>query len=289
VFAVAASPPLSNQELSALAAPLAAAGTDKLLLCESDEFTVPADDSRQGRALDAAVARVPPMFVLFPAGGVGSVLGPPLAARVGGPFAPWVDFVVSEATCPAADGRSRVQVLRLRPDGRSQRRLDPAQIERPIIVTVCAGRSPVVHGTERSLEIEVLPVPPRPTRAAPVTLARAPNPFASLQEASVLVLLGEGESSREDVLATLSAEAGAGFTVARVADVPAAVLAGCCPEVVVKVGRSGALTARAPRTRIVLAAALSPDELPPDDVDVVWPVASPAELSGLLRNLGNQV
>ena len=286
VFAVAATPPLSTAELTALAHPLAIAGTDKLLLCESEAFAGPTDDAIHGRALDAAVARVPPMLVLFPAGGAGAVLGPSLAARVSGPFAPWCDFVVSDSAQAPWDGRSRVQLVRLRRDGRTQRRLDPASIERPIVATVRAGRPPAFQGQDRNLEVEVLAVPARAPNAIPTVVAEAANPFARLQEAAVLILLGDCDPAHAETLLAAGERLGPDSVVARAAEIPVGVLAGCCPEVVVRVGHSTAVTARAPRTRVVLAAPLGPDEVPPDDVDLVWPMTTPSELSALLRGLG---
>jgi len=286
VFAVAATAPLTTEALSALARPLALAGTDKLLLCESDAFAAATDDGIHGRALDAAVARVPPMLVLFPAGGAGPVLGPSLAARVSGPFAPWCDFVVSDSAQAPWDGRSRVQLVRLRPDGRSQRRLDPAAIERPIVATVRAGRPPPFQGQERNMEIEVLAVPARAPNAVPTVLAAAPNPFAPLQQAAVLILIGDCDPAHADALLAAGDRLGPDSAVARADDIPAGVLAGCCPEILVRVGHSRVVTARAPRTRVVLAAPLGPDEAPPDDVDLVWPMATAAELRALLHGLG---
>lgn len=286
LFAVAATAPLSTAALTTLAHPLALAGADKLLVCEGDAFAGPTDDGIHGRALDAAVARVTPMLVLFPAGGAGAVLGPSLAARVSGPFAPWCDFVVSDAAQAPWDGRSRVQVVRLRPDGRSQRRLDPASIERPIVATVRAGRQPAPQGQDRNLEVEVLAVPARAPNAVPTLLGQAPNPFASLQEAAVLILLGDCDPAHAETLLAASDHLGPDSAVAKVAEIPPGVLAGCCPEIVVRVGHSTAVTARAPRTRVVLAADLGPDEVPPDDVDLVWPMTTPAELTTLLRGLG---
>lgn len=286
VFAVAATAPLTTAELATLAHPLALAGTDKLLLCESDAFAGPTDDGIHGRALDAAVARVPPMMVLFPAGGAGTVLGPSLAARVSGPFAPWCDFVVSESPHAPWDGRSRVQLVRLRRDGRSQRRLDPAAIERPIVATVRAGRPPASSGQPRNLEVEVLAVPARAPNAVPAVLAEAPNPFAPLQQAAVLILIGACDPAHADALLATRERLGPDSAIARADEIPAGVLADCCPDILVRVGHSGAVTARAPRTRVVLAAAVGPDEVPPEDVDLVWPMTTPAELTALLHGLG---
>ncbi|HEY8927052.1 MAG TPA: hypothetical protein VIU64_21865 [Polyangia bacterium] len=318
VFALVATPPLGNKSLVALSVPLAAAGADKLLLCEADEFAGPPDDAVAGRALDAAVARIPPVMVLFPAGGTGAVLGPPLAARLGAPFAPWSDFVVSDADGKALRGRGRVQVLRLRPDGRTRRRLDPAQIERPIIATVGAGRCPAPSGSERNLEIDVLPMaPPRINRPVARVVAQEPSPHEALPQAAVLILVADGDPSATAINAAW-AERMAGGTrgaslspdsppshlaplapardpglplpvaVASADRTPRSVLAACCPEIVIRVDSCTATTARSPRTLVIRATSSDPGAQgpPPDDVDVVWWFGSAAELVDLALQLG---
>jgi len=314
VFALVATPPLGNKSLVTLSVPLAASGADKLLLCEADEFAGPPDDAIAGRALDAAVARIHPVLVLFPAGGTGAVLGPPLAARLGAPFAPWCDFVVSDADGKALRGRSRVQVLRLRADGRTRRRLDPAQIERPIIATVGAGRCPPTTGSERNLEIDVLPLPPpRANRPVARVVAEALNPHEALPQAAVLVLVADGDPAAPAIVAALAermrdhprsdrpsssplaplapvAPAGLPPTVAvaNAGQTPRSVLAACCPEIVIRVDSCTAVTARSPRTLVIRATSSDPATQgpPPDDVDVVWWFNSPAELVDLAVQLG---
>jgi len=290
VYAVVPSPPLSNRELAALSTPIAAAGADKLLLCEAPEFAEPPADDNHGRALDAAIARVPPMLIIFPAGGVGAVMASPLAARLGGPYVPWADFMISDADAEALRSRSRVQVLRVRPDGRSRRRLDPAQIERPIVATVCAGLYTTPNPTDapRGLEVDVLPVPPRADAELRI-LEHEPNPSAVIQEASVIILLGEPEANLLAFRELLDAKLPEGTFVARAAAIPTAVLASCCPEILIKVGGSDPMTARSPRTRVILALPVESDAessvTPPEDVDIVWLLSSPSELRDLVAAL----
>jgi len=285
VFAVVAAPPLSNRELAALSAPIAAAGADKLLLCEAPEFAEPPSDDNHGRALDAALARVSPMLIIFPAGGIGAVLAAPLAARLGGPYVPWADFMISDADPETLRNRSRVQVLRIRPDGRSRRRLDPAQIERPIVATVCSGLYAGPEATEarHALEVDVLPVPPR-AHAELRIVEHTPNPLASVLEASVIILLADGEASLgfDELLET---KLPAGMVAARASTISAAVLASCCPEIVIKVGESRGMTARSPRTRVILALREETNVLPPEDVDILWLLSSPAELKDAVAAL----
>jgi len=317
VFALVATPPLGNKSLVTLSVPLAAAGADKLLLCEADEFAGPPDDAIAGRALDAAVARIPPVLVLFPAGGTGAVLGPPLAARLGAPFTPWSDFMVSDSDGKALRGRSRVQVLRLRGDGRTRRRLDPAQIERPIIATVGAGRCPPATGSERNLEIDVLPLPPpRANRPVARVVTQAPSPHEALSQAAVLILVADGDPTAAAIVEALAERAAgsprregpspastqplaslaplaapappAAVAIANANRTPRSVLAACCPEIVIRVDACTATTARSPRTLVIRATSSDPAAQgpPADDVDVVWWFGSAAELVDLALQLG---
>lgn len=285
MYAVVPSPPLSNRALAALSTPIAMAGADKLLLCEAPEFDEPPSDDNQGRALDAAIARVAPMLIIFPAGGVGASLAPPLAARLGGPYVPWADFMISDADAETLRSRSRLQVLRVRPDGRSRRRLDPGQIERPIVATVCAGLyvAPAPTGTPRSLEVDVLPVPERAETDLRIIEHEA-NPLAALQEASVIVLVADPEADA-DFRELLDATVPAGTIVARASTLTSAALAACCPEILIKVGGCDRMTARSPRTRVILAVSSDPPTPPPEDIDIVWLLSSPSEVRDLVAAL----
>ena len=296
-----AAPPLATAELEALAAPIAQAGADKLLLCESDDFADPPLDATHGRALDAAVARVPPMLVLFPAGGAGAALGPPLAARLGGPFAPWCDFLTSESDGPVPDDAGRVQLVHLRPDGRSRRRLDPLEIERPIVATLGAGRRSPGSGSLRNLEVEVIASAKGPGHSIAVVKERAPDPHAAFELASVLVLIADGSNPEVGTDATgrtlrlwdmLAVNHSPGTMVGLASDIPVPVLAACCPDVVLKIGPSPALTSRSARTRVVLVAPPGSPDLTSEDVDIVWQIQSPdditpASLATLLAEIGD--
>jgi len=285
LYAVALTSPLSAEELEALARPIGEAGADKLLLCEANDFAGPPLDFTHGRGLDAAAARVPPMMVLFPAGGAGDTLGPSLAARLGGPFAPWCDFLTTDAETTGPEGSGRVQLIHCRQDGRSRRRLDPLEIERPIVATLFAGRRSAPVGSARDLETEVLSsiAPIRPLTSVQLQTDRQTwDRREILSLASVLVLIGNGDDGLPLIPPEiLRAGAPPGVAVECAADVPAAVLGGCCPEIVLKIGRSPARTARAPRTRVVLAAvAPTPaDDLATEEVDVLWPFRSREDLT----------
>lgn len=301
VFVLVATSPLGNKSLAALAIPLAAAGADKLLLCEAEELADPPDDATCGRALDAAVARIPPLLALFPSGGTGAVLGPPLAARLGAPFVPWGDLMVSEADGHSLRGSGRVHVLRLRRDNRSRRRLDPSHIERPIVVTLGAGRCPPPTGNERNLEIEVLPLPPARTPRLPArALSEPPYPHAALPLAAVLVIVADDAPGAEEIVSAFVQRLGetpdpsASVAVLLASRAPRSVLAACCPEIIVRVGASLATTARSPRTRVILASpgggAGAPDATSQgtEDVDVLWSFSSPQEVVEMVVRLGER-
>lgn len=277
-FAIVVTTPLSTEQLEMLAAPIAEAGADKLLLCEAEEFSSPPDDATHGRALDAAAARVPPMLVLFPAGGTGTNLGPSLAARLGGHFAPWSDFSTTDAETPFPVGAGRIQVVHLRPDGRTRRRLDPLEIERPIVVTLGSGRCPPRTGTLRDLEVDVVSSVRPIERVLPVEKERAPSAYAHLEQANVLVLIGDGPDGQPVMPPDeIARDAPAGTVAVHASRVPRAVLAACCPDVLLKVGPSPVHTARSPRTRVVLMTTGETDPAP-DEIDVLWTVAESAGL-----------
>jgi len=290
-FAVVVTTPLSTEQLEALAGPIGAAGADKLLLCEAEEYGEPPENATHGRALDSAAARVPPMMVLFPAGGTGAALGPALAARLGGPFAPWCDFLTTEADEPSPDGAGRIQLVHFRGDGRTWRRLDPMEIERPIVATLGAGRRPPATGTLRELEVEVISNLRPAAGPLPIEVERAPSAFAHVELAAVLVLVADGADG-EPLLSTadVGREAPVGTVVARASRVPTGVLGACCPDILLKIGASPAQTARSPRTRVVLVAIGGAPEPAPEEIDVLWTVGSVADLSSdVLRKLLGEI
>jgi hypothetical protein len=88
----------------------------------------------------------------------------------------------------------------------------------------------------------------------------------------------------------LRAGPGAGVEVVLISDVPASLLATCCPDLIVKLGLFPTLAARSPRTRVIQAMLPGwPEAAPEDvDVDVVWQLGSPAELPELMRRIGGR-
>ena len=149
-----------------IALQLGRAGADKVLACEGPGLGAPPLDLTHGAALYAAVERVPPLLVLFPAGGAGTQLGPGLASRLGGAFAASADLELGEAATPLADGIGRIVVRRWRGDRSSYRRLDPVELERPVIAILPSGERSPSTAARRSRS-RSSPASPRPSWACP--------------------------------------------------------------------------------------------------------------------------
>ena len=275
----------------ALAAALGRAGADRILVCEGAGLGAPALDVTHGRALFTAAERVPPIVMLFPAGGPGEELGPPLAVRLGAAYARAVDFRVSEEAGPLADGVGRITLRRWRADLSGYRELDPVEIERPIVALLGAHGIAREEGTP-DIDVEVIacaPVPEVPL----VELDSEPDDLETVVQARALVLLGPGVASQ--VADSLRAAAPAGVVIADGATAPRA-LAAASPEFLLDVGGAGSQidVGLSPRARLGLIR-LPPQEASPGDGeparqvhDLVWAPtgADPwTELAAALRTV----
>jgi hypothetical protein len=260
-------------------AKLGRAGADKVLLCEGPGLSAPALDATHGAALYAAVERIPPLLVLFPAGGAGPELGPGLAARLGGAFAAAADLEVGEAQVALADGVGRVFVRRWRRDRSAYRRLDPVELERPVIAVLPAGAVPPDAGTS-DVEIEVIACTP-PAKVGVVEISSEPDDQAAVALSTTLVVVDPALGP--EAIASLRDAARPGLTFVSEGAAPAA-LAGAVPQIVIGVGACELAVACTPRSRIgrVLAPGADPAGAPP--ADVVWPV--PAGTTTFLSDLG---
>ncbi|HEY6477180.1 MAG TPA: hypothetical protein VI456_11410 [Polyangia bacterium] len=261
---------MNDREIDrAVVARLGRAGADKVLLCEGTGLGAPPLESTHGPALQAAVGRVAPLLVLFPAGGAGPALGPSLAARIGAAYAAAADLEVSEATAPLADGVGRVFVRRWRGSRAGYRRLDPVEIERPVIAILAAGIAPTGVGSEE-IDVDVIACPP--PKENPISeIASEPDADAGIPLARVLVVVDPALGP--DAVARLSA--GAPRQVAVVDRARAsAVLAQSAPEVLVTVGDVELPATGTPRGRV--GAILVGDGAAPAAraVDVLWRIPS---------------
>jgi hypothetical protein len=250
---------------------LGRAGADKVLLCEGTGLSAPALDATHGAALYAAVERIPPLLVLFPAGGAGAELGPGLAARLGGAFAAAADLELGEALVPLADGVGRVFVRRWRRDRSAYRRLDPVELERPVIAVLPAGMVPPDVGTSE-VEIEVIACMP-PARVGVVELSSEPDDQAMVALSTTLLVVDPALGA--EAMATLRGAARPGLTVIA-AGAAENGLANAVPRVVIGVGNCELGVSGTPRSRIgrVLPPGTPADGQPP--ADVVWPADASA-------------
>jgi hypothetical protein len=246
VFALVMSDPLPAARLDDLAATLGTAGADRVLLCEGAGLGDPALDATHGRALLTAAERIPPILVLFPAGGPGGELGPPLAARLGAAFGPASDLEVSEVVEPLPEGVGRLRLRRWRADRSGYRRLDPVEIERPVIAILGAHGEPTQAGTP-DVEVDVIACPPA---GAPgiVELASEPDELAALPLARGLVLLRRASESR--LKTKLQAAVPTAVAVVDLDDVSSAALASSSPEFVLEIGHGELAVGISPRTRL---------------------------------------
>lgn len=278
VFAIV----LNDREIEgALVARLGRAGADKVLLCEGAGLGAPPLEATHGFALQAAVERIAPLLVLFPAGGAGPALGPSLAARLGAAYAGAADLEVSEAGGSLDDGIGRVFLRRWRANRAGYRRLDPVEIERPVVAILAAGVAPPAIGDEE-IDVDVLTCAPKESAVREV--ASEPDPDAGVPLARVLVLVDA--SLGADALARVAAAAPAGVAVVDRARA-GTLLAASAPEVLVTVGGDVELPVPGtPRGRV--GAILIGDGAAPGAraVDVLWRVPSAAAGEALWAEIG---
>jgi hypothetical protein len=288
VFAVVLTEPRPPDEVEKIAGRLGLAGADRVLFCEAPGLNQPALDATHGIALLTATERVPPLLVLFPAGGAGLQLGPPLAVRLGGAFAVAADIEVADSPIPLADSVGRVQLRRWRRDRSAYRRLDPVEMERPVIAILGAHGPARDVGTEH-VEVDVIECPAQ-TPSRVVELESTPDEDAALPLARALVLLDP--SLGPEAMARVTGAAPAGVTVVDLGRVSEAAVAASTPELLLCVGTADVPATPSPRTRVGVVlpggggAAAAPDaESPRPAADVVWRADAAAACEELAQAL----
>ena len=244
---------LDETQVSSRSEPLAdalgRAGADRVLVCEAAGLGAPPLDATHGPALFTAIERVPPIVVLFPTGGPGDELGPPLAMRLGAAYAPAVDIVLSDEAGPLADGVGRINLRRWRADRSGYRQLDPVEIERPVVAILGAHGAPRQDGTS-DIDVEVITCT-APAEPALAELASEPDELDRITQARELVVLGPGVPP--EVAARLRAGAPAGVAIVDGSTAPD-VLSAASPEVLLAAGGASAVAevGVSPRTAIAI-------------------------------------
>ena len=260
---------LAERDLSAeTIAQLGRAGADKVLLCEGPSLGAPPLEATHGTALLAAIERVSPLLVLFPAGGAGVSLGPSLAARLGAAFAGPADLEVNTVEDALPDGVGRVFVRFWGAGRTAYRRLDPVDVERPVVAILPAGGAARAPGTS-AIDHDVITCAP-PASAGVETLASEPDDGAAIALARVLVVVDPALGGA--ALETLRAAAPAGVAVADgAADTSS--IAAATPEILIVVGGTPPPIGT-PRARVALVATDAGPVPGGRAVDVVWRVPS---------------
>jgi electron transfer flavoprotein alpha subunit len=260
-------------------AQLGRAGADKVLLCEGPSLGAPPLEATHGTALLAAVERVSPLLVLFPAGGAGVSLGPSLAARLGAAFAGPADLEVTEAEDALPDGIGRVFVRFWGAGRNAYRRLDPVDIERPVVAILPADGAARPIGSP-DIDHDVI------TCAAPVapgigTLASDEDDRAPIALARVLVVVDASLGAA--AIGRLRAAAPAGIAVADAA-ADAAAIAAATPEILIAVGGPPPPICT-PRARVALVALGQAAATGGRALDVIWRVPAEVTPEALLQQL----
>jgi len=234
---------MSDRDLDdGVVARLGRAGADKILLCEGTALATPPLDATHGPALLAAVERISPLLVLFPAGGAGLALGPSLAARLGAAFAGAADVEVASGEA-LPEGVGRVFLRRWRGERATYRRLDPVEIERPVVAILPAGVAEAPVGSAE-IDVEVI------TCAAPKDLAvtelgNEPDPDAAVALARVLVVVDSAYGPQ--AVEAIAAQAPPGVAVVDAGQTAALALS--APEIVIAVGNVDLSVMGTPRGR----------------------------------------
>ena len=272
---------MSDREIdAAVVARLGRAGADKVLLCEGAGLAAPALDATHGPALQAAVERVAPLLVLFPAGGAGMALGPSLAARIGAAFAGAADLEATDAAGPLAEGVGRVILRRWRGRRAGYRRLDPVEIERPVIAILRAGVAAQQLGREE-IDVDVIACAP-PKGNTISELASEPDDDAHIPLARVLVAVDPALGP--EAVARIAAGAPAGVVVVD-RDRSAAAIAASTPEIVIAIGDVAWVAMGTPRGRLG-AILFGDDAVAPPAVDGLWRVPAGAAGAELWSEIG---
>lgn len=197
---------LSHVQIDQLAEQISAAGADRILCCSHETLDGPALDFTHGPVLTQLADHLRPLLFLFPAGGAGAQLGPPLAVRIGAAYVPFAGVEIHAIERPADSPSHRLLVTRWRAAGDCMRRIDVGDLERPVVAVLQSGLPKDGLG-EAYAEVEMLPCPNGKHGELHV-LAVEPDPAAALESCATLVCIPATTST--DAFNALQAELPAG-------------------------------------------------------------------------------
>jgi len=158
VFALLMVGPLAQMEMDKLASEISAAGADRILCSSADTLDGPALDVTHGALLAQVAEHLRPLLFLFPAGGAGVHLGPPLSVRIGAAFMANASLEVHAEDRTPEPASQRVLLSRCRAARDGQRRIDVGDLERPVVASLASGTFPPPAG-EPYAEVEMVPCP----------------------------------------------------------------------------------------------------------------------------------
>ena len=185
VYALLTVGPLGQAQIDQLASEVSAAGADRILCSSADALAGPPLDTTHGPLLAQVAEHLRPVLLLFPAGGVGAELGPPLAVRIGAAYLANASIeLVAEERAPDLSSQ-RVVLTRWRAARDGQRQVDVGDLERPVVASLACGIAPASLG-EPYAEVEMLPYP-ESSHAGPSLLASKTDDAAGLELCSALV------------------------------------------------------------------------------------------------------
>jgi electron transfer flavoprotein alpha subunit len=158
VYALLTVGPLTHAEMDRLASEVSAAGADRIFCASAETLAGPPLDVTHGALLAQVAEHLRPVLFLFPAGGVGTQLGPPLAVRIGAAYMANASIEVRAEERGLDPDSKRVLLFRWRAARDSQRRIDVGDLERPVVASLASGAVPLPVG-EPYAEVEIVPCP----------------------------------------------------------------------------------------------------------------------------------
>ncbi len=269
VYAVVATGDIVPEAIDSLTNDLGLAGADKILFCSDAVVEKAPLDATHGGLLTVLADRLQPLLFLFPAGGSGPELGPPLALRSGATYCPRVQLEILPglgAADPTHGPRLILRYARARRDRLRVLDLAPSHRAQPVVATLPAGFPPHAPPGGVAAEIQMVRCPA--TVECPIDeISTTPDPTSAIELASTVLVV-----DRELAMSRTSTTPLANVALASVED-PALSLA--CPALLIYLGASGldgGAVAVSPTTHVALIGPAGMVRQPPPFVDLTWQI-----------------
>jgi electron transfer flavoprotein alpha subunit len=196
VFALLTVGPLAQVEMDKLASEISAAGADRILCSSADTLDEPALDVTHGALLAQVAEHLRPLLFLFPAGGTGTQLGPPLAVRMGAAYLANASMEVCAEDRGTDTASQRVLLSRWRAARDGQRKIDVGDLERPVVASLVTGPFPPPAGAPYA-EVEMVPCPDAKVPDAHV-IDSQPDAAAGFELCRAVVLSAKADATAAD-------------------------------------------------------------------------------------------